>query len=456
MKMENAPARDILLEAEPEETDKERMDRLIKAAGTAAEFLSADLGTIVDNTAATATLNSPAGEWEGGLPGADKILERLRNISFEAAEFSRFCSTSRAAEGTDGGGSEDVIERAEALCGSIEDALSAHGHADKCFVAGERQACLDDAASSGEYSLGDIPCPNGRRDLALRLSAARDALHPVIGERTSAGSLKVAILRLKASMTGNLGQAKNEVLFESQLRDLLIRASELDNSISHIKESMYDRGMGLDDDTEKGLGQGVDRDDLEERLTSKADVSWVQHELQRLWNALDSRVTAAAVVAAVSTSTVGCGDQSAEPTRPQSAPSLNSHPENPEVAGEESQASSPAPSRSTVDPLPSPSTLTAGAVRDPGVDARTGGGYADQQRRPSFNEGLSLMNNLLRKTSRLEQQVGGKVQYFRIGKHRPLGWVGGGRCTIYFLRPTVAGEKAVHRLPSASLTSNHS
>lgn len=407
--MENAPARDILLEAEPEETDAERMDRLVKAAGIAAEFLSADLGTIVDNTAATAALNNSTGEWEGELPGAEKILERLRSISFEASEFSRFCSTSWAAEGTDGSVSGDAIERAEALCGSIEDTLSAHGHADKCFVASERQTCLDDAASSGEYSLGDIPCPNGRRDLALRLSAARDALHPVIGERTSAGSLKVAILRLRASMTGNLGQAKNEVLFESQLRDLLIRVSELDSSIAHMKESVYDRGMDPDDDTEKGVGQGIDRDGLEERLTSKADVSWVQHELQRLWNALDSRVTPAA---AVSTSTVGCGDRSADFIRPQSAPSLNSHPENPEVAGEESQTSSPAPSRSTVDPLSSPSTLTAGVMRDPGVEARTVGGHADHPRRPSFNEGLSLMNNLLRKTSRLEQQVGGKAQHF--------------------------------------------
>lgn len=405
--MENAPTRDILLEAEPpEETDQERMDRLIKAAGTAAEFLSADLGKILDDTAATATLNSSTGEWEGELlPGVDKILERLRNISFEAAEFSRFCSASWAAEGAEGGGSGGAIERAEALCGSIEDTLSAHGHADKCYVASERQACLDDTASFDEYSLGDIPCPNGRRDLALRLSAARDALHPVIGERTSPGSLKVAILRLRANMRGNLGQVKNDVLFESQWRDLLTRVSELDDSVSHIKASMYDRGMGGldDDDTEKGLGQGgVDRDDLEERLTSKADVSWVQHELQRLWNALDSRVTAA-----VSTSTVGCGDQTADSTRPQSAPSLNSRPENPEVAGEESQVSSPAPSRSTVDPLRSPSTLTAGVVRDPGVRAETAEGYTDHQRRPSFNEGLSLMNNLLRKTSRLEQQVGG-------------------------------------------------
>ena len=408
--MENAPARDILLEAEPEETDGERMDRLVKAAGIAAEFLSADLGTIVDNTAAAAAQNSSTGEWEGELPGADKILERLRSISFEASEFSRFCSTSRVAEGTDGSVGGDVIERAEALCGSIEDTLSAHGHADKCFVASQRQACLDDTTSSGGYSLGDVPCPNGRRDLPLRLSAARDALYPVIGERASAGSLKVAILRLRASTTGNLGQVKNEVLFESQLRDLLIRVSELDNSIAHMKESMYDRGMDIDDDTEKGQGQGIDRDDLEERLTSKGDVSWVQHELQRLWNALDSRVTPAA--AAVSTSAVGCGDQSADSTRPQSAPSLNSHPENPEVAGEESQASSPPPSRSTVDPLSSPSTLTAGVKRDPGVEARTAAGYADHQRRPSFNEGLSLMNNLLRKTSRLEQQVGAKAQQF--------------------------------------------
>ena len=437
--MENAPARDILLETEPEETDGERMDRLLKAAGTAADFLSADLDTIVDSTAATAALSSSTGEWEDELPGANKILERLRNISFEAAEFSRFCSTNRVAEGPDGGGG-DAIGRAEALCGIIEDTLSAHGHADKCYVAGERQACLDDTASSGVYSLGDIPCPNGRRDLALRLSAARDALHPVIGERTSAGSLKMAILRLRTNIGGNLGQVKNDVLFESQWRDLLIRVSELDGSISHIKESMNYRGMGALDDTEKGAGQGVDRDDLEERLTSKADVSWVQHEFQRLWNALDSRVTAA-----VSTSTVGCGDQIADSTRPRSAPSLNSRPENPEVACEESQASSPAPSHSTVDPLPFPSTLTAGVVRDTGVGVRTARGDADHQRRPSFNEGLSLMNNLLRKTSRLEQQVGGKV--FR-KKKISASWLSGCRLVYYNLPRYSSGRKGSPSVPA--------
>ena len=106
--MENAPARDILLETEPEETDGERMDRLLKAAGTAADFLSADLDTIVDSTAATAALSSSTGEWEDERPGANKILERLRNISFEAAEFSRFCSTNRVAEGPDGGAGDAI------------------------------------------------------------------------------------------------------------------------------------------------------------------------------------------------------------------------------------------------------------------------------------------------------------------------------------------------------------
>ena len=431
--MENAPTQNTILEPEPEETDGERMDRLVKAAGTAAEFLSTDLGKIVDKTATTAatTFDSSAGEWEeGGLP-ADKILERLRNISFEAAEFSRSCGINRAAEegadgGSGGGGGgdwNDVVERAEIFCANLEDTLSAHGHTDKCsFIAGERQACLDDTASSGECSLGDVLCPNGRRDLTLRLATVRDALHPVIGERTSAGSLKVAMLRLRANTRGNVGQVKNDVLFESQWRDLLTRMSELDDAVSHIKESMsYDRGVGLDDDddddndteketTRQGPAQGVDSGgDLEERLTLKADVSWVQHELQRLWNALDSRVTAA-----VSTSTVGCGDQTTDSTRPRSAPPLNGRPENPEVAGEESQMSTQASSGSTVESLPPSSMLAAGVVRGPGERAgAAGGGCADHQRRPSFNEGLSLMNNLLRKTSRLEQQVShDKIQYF--------------------------------------------
>ena len=482
---------------EPDETGDERMARLLKAAGAATEFLAADLGKILERSSSSSSSssnsnsNSVASGGEGAAPsvGSKKdplaaengqgqrnqaatppktaaqeeeekkkgIFEKLRDVSVQAAEFSRLCSMSTnnvgggiegdGGDGDDGSGSSRntavladdaagaAVERAEALCGRIEGLLSAaaddsdgdndrlqrppasverqHEHGGDVGVGVDSNKPGTDGSDEGgdtaaegkskgkgkgegkgkntnTWHIGGIVCPNGRQDLPARLAAARDALVPVIGERTSVGSLKVALLGLKSSV---------ERETETRLKELYDRVSVLDKSMSGMKDSLrgttgrHDRrSIDLDMDMDTGGGGGgtdgggVTEDDLEERLSYKADVSWVQRELQRLWDALDARAMAA--MAALGTQQMG--------VRPRSAPSSNnsrSNKENtPEMAGEEESDVTPS-SRVISTSLPSAQTLLATGI---------GGSHVQ---RSSLNEGSSIIKDLLRKFSRLEQQV---------------------------------------------------
>eukprot|EP00752_Nemacystus_decipiens_P012539 g11107.t1 len=401
----------------------------------------------------TASNNAAEGKARG------EIFQKLQQVSIEAAEFSRLCSKSTnhtgggiergEGNGDDGSGgnrtadavpaddatSGAAIKRAEGLCGRIESLLSAaaddsDSDADCDLLKVQHRSRSDDPSRSDERQhsqgsdvvagdrkpeiygdvgdpagermskredcshVGGIVCPNGRKDLPLRLAAARDALAAVIGERTSLGSLKVALRGLKSRVE----EKEHAGLSEERLKELLDRVSGLDKSVSGIQDSLRSDGLhkrhSIDHDMDNGGGGAgggeVTEADLEERLGFKADVSWVQRELQRLWDALDTRAMAA--MAAMGVQQTG--------VRPRSAPSSNNsrsnkENDNPEMAGEEESDVTPG-SRVISTSLPSSTMLSAGI----------GGGHGQ---RPSLNEGSSIIKDLLRKFSRLEQQVASKA-----------------------------------------------
>lgn len=464
VKLEGTPGGIVPVEPEAEETDDERMARFLTASGASAEFLAADLDKILENCS---TGSRTLGGAENGLTvGIDddgrvddtNTMEKLRLVSEEAAEFSLFCSKSGGGTiGLDGGASNrrgftDVgaaVERAESLCSRIEGLLSAHNNSNDTLPPSSLPAAnvelqRKDSSSGGgggnndeelmrsknnEYSnIGDITCPNGRKDLPLRLATLRDALLPVIGERTSLGSLKVALLSLAANVKDNLEQKHAADLLESRWHDLHGTVSSLNNSVSDMKNSLRDNNgrlhrnsMDIDDHGGGGGGErGYSEDELEDRLGFKADVSWVQHELQRLWDAVNSRAVASVVVASGMGSGVVRQDDS---SRPRSAPSSNNsnsrsnnEKDNPETAGEEESdidASLPLTPNSRV----ISATLPSATVLSTGLGGGVGGSagsvarlqHAEHEQRSSFNEGSSLIKDLLRKTSRLEQQVGREV-----------------------------------------------
>lgn len=475
----------MIPEPEAEETDQERMARFIKAAGVAAEFLATDLRKILDSDSnngsrGSSSSSSSSGDHETVRAEPAQITannmdtrDELRLVSLEAAEFSRLCSNSSSsstgdrseesqaglASGTGSGSDQSdavagVVERAETLCGRIEDLLSAaDGHGENVIDSSnkrrrsspssvgvgdqERQPSLEGKGGGGgdgtplesdlkrknsppHISISGIVCPNGRKDLALRLATVRDALLPVIGERTSVGSLRVALLGLAASVRDRLEQtqaAADPHLLESRWNDLQSRMFGLDKSVSDIKDSLGGTGrlhrrsvnMGMDDGGDDfGGDEGGERiteDDLEERLGFKADVSWVQRELQRLWAALDSREASSSSPGVV----VASGIQGADGSRPRSAPSSNGSVSrsskrngNPETAGqEESDVDADADASLSLTPVSrvTSTSLPSAGVLSMGLGAGGGG-------RSSFHEGSSIIKDLLRKTSRLEQQVG--------------------------------------------------
>ncbi|CAN0312301.1 unnamed protein product [Ectocarpus sp. 6 AP-2014] len=436
----------VPIETEPEETDEERMARLLKTAGTATEFLAEDLDKIFDSNGgyagdatATAADNAEANHELGQVLSArssdsniDHALQELRHVSVNAVECSRLCnavaSASGQAEGDeigpDGGraGSDSnvdaAVRRVEALCGHIQDLLSTHDknissskNKAKLPATGEieRQGSLEGNGGVG-LKIDDIVCPNGRKDLVQRLTAARDALLPVIGERSSVGSLRVAFLGLTASVRANLEEKQARDLMEERWNDLRGRVSGLDTSVSDIKDSLHDEGHhrygSLDMESDNG-------EDLEERLGCKADVSWVQRELQRLWDALNARAMAAVGAMSPRTGAEVTEGHGGDPSRPRSAPPTNYDKENhnPETAGQEEGDldASPSQANSRVISGSLPSSALSTALGGGGGGGGGGSQGAVGGRRASFNEGASLIKDLMKKTSRLEQQVATKA-----------------------------------------------
>lgn len=463
VKLEGTAGGIVPVEPEPEETDEERMARFLKASGVSAEFLAADLDKILEscstgsgtrggaeNGATTEAQPIPV-----GIDGDDHVddnstIEKLRLVSEEAAEYSLFCSNSSTGSrcgggkiGLDGGASNRndptdagaAVKRAESLCGRIENILSTHNSS---LSAANGELQRKDLSSGGDggnnekelirsknkdYShIGDITCPNGRKDLPLRLATLRDALLPVIGERTSLGGLKVALLSLTASITDSLEQKYAAELLETRWHDLHGTVSSLNNSVSDMKNSLRDNNgrhhrNSTEIDDHGGGERGFSEDEFEDRLGFKADVSWVQHELQRLWDAVNSRTVASVVVASGTGSGVVRQDDS---SRPRSAPSSNnsnsrsnSEKDNPETAGEE-ESDVDASLPPTPDSRVISASLPSATVLSTGLGGGVGGSagsvprlqHAEHEQRSSFNEGSSLIKDLLRKTSRLEQQVG--------------------------------------------------
>ncbi|CAM9771591.1 unnamed protein product, partial [Ectocarpus sp. 8 AP-2014] len=479
----------VPIETEPEETSEERMARLLKTASTATEFLAEDLDKILDSNGgnagdatATAVDNAEANHELDQVQSArssdsniDHALQELRHVSVNAVECSRLCNdvanASGQAEGDeigpDGGGAgsdhnvDAAVRRAEALCGSIQDLLSAHEKnissiKNKAELSAtgeiERQGSLENNGGVG-LKLDHIVCPNGRKDLVQRLTATRDALLPVISERSSVGSLRVALLGLTASVRANLEEKQARDLMEERWNDLRGRVSGLDTSVSDIKDSLHDEGHhrygSLDMDSDNG-------EDLEERLGCKADVSWVQRELQRLWDALNARAMAA--VGALSPRT-GAGvteGQGGDPSRPRSAPSTNYDKENhnPETSGQEEgdldASPSQANSRVISGSLPSSALSTALGGGDGGGGGSQG---AVGGRRASFNEGASLIKDLMKKTSRLEQQMATKADNEEVMK--ALASVGNKLRKVGIVIPAIQEELAnkIERKDLAKLVS---
>lgn len=372
------------------------MVRLLKAAGTAAEFVATDLRKIIDKSDVTPSTSSiQANGARSRQGGVHDVMEQLLHISIEAEEYARRCSIDRWGADTDGGG--EAAERAENLCARIGDTLSLGASSDVSVPPGAWREPSTAGAGREGNALGDVVCPNGRRDLRERLEAARDALLPVVGERTSVGGVKVTLSRMMADLTTKLERTATTEHLMYELQDLQGKTSDLDRAVGDIKDFIYDRGIGGDDGgvgARRGEGGGgVSDEALDERLAVKADVSWVQHELQGLWNAIHSSTMATEATCG------GGGNQATTSCHSTSSVSSKNRKENPETAGEESDVASPPPSREVRGVLSSLGTTgRAGA----GGDALAG---VDNQRRSSFTEGSSLVKDLLRKISRLEQQV---------------------------------------------------
>lgn len=412
-------------------------------------------------------------------------MDKLRLVSLQAAEFSRLCMNSSSSStgnrgeesqaGLASGSGSDrndavagVVERAETLCGRIEDLLSADdGNENSAIDSSNKRRRSSPSSSSTSVRVGElerqpsrggegggnstphesdlkhknspshvsvsgIVCPNGRKDLAVRLATARDALLPVIGERTSVGSLRVALLGLAASVRDRVEQtqaAADPHLLETRWDDLQSRVSDLDKSVSDLKDKyslggngqLHDRSVNIgigdggdgngSDDDDGGGRVTVTEDDLEERLVLKADVSWVQRELQRLWAALDARDASPSPSPSSPGVIVTSGTQGADGSRPRSAPLSsngsdsrnNKRNGDPETAGqEESDADADADAALSLTPV---SRMTSTSLPSSGVLAMSMGHGAGSGGRSSFHEGSSLIKDLLRKTSRLEQQV---------------------------------------------------
>lgn len=226
----------MLVPAVPEETPAERMSRLLEMAATNLGYLSTDLDEIVHHQLASddGHVDTVSGcTMTGGVNDGQAratvskggMLERLRAISIDAADFASRCRKGNwydlgtaARDGERGGQvlAGAIFLRAESLCARIEATLS-EPHADELemkYAADSRGTDVKDVRMSGEgtastlgysWSLGDIQCPNGRRELPARLKAARDVLFPIVEEGTSVGKLKITLRGLKDDFERALG-----------------------------------------------------------------------------------------------------------------------------------------------------------------------------------------------------------------------------------------------------------
>ena len=245
---------------EPEETSTERMARLLKASGAAAGLLATDVTDILGKVnGALATSDSLGHDSFGGRRlSSSGTIRRLEQLAEEAREYSRRYSTGWDMNGDDNG-DQDAVNCVEALGACIEEVLSSvyfNRNSNGTNTPRHETSTLDAPEESLESRIG-IRRSSHCRDLRQSLEAALEAFLPVIGERTSLGGLRLAILDLKTRVNESV---------EVGWRQLHARVSSLDNDVSGF---VKDHGSALED-----------------RLAVKADVSWVQRELQRVWETL--------------------------------------------------------------------------------------------------------------------------------------------------------------------------
>lgn len=336
---------DEIPEPEHVETAKERMARLLKAVGSATNFLAVDLSKSLAKAkeeSATNNTSSTDHHGSGRQRSFSGNIQRLEHIAEEAREYSRRCSTGWGEDGD-----RYAVECAEALGTRIERALTVditgNGKRPNEQPHNDYRTDLNPTDAPEEEPLQSIQSPNERRELRQRLEAARDALLPVISERTSVGSIRLALLALRA---------------------------RVDEFVEAGRCQVQDDDGGEKQDVKEIINEIINGMELEKRLAAKADLSWVKIELHRLWDALD---------ALPMTPIDSLVDQTIELNHSKSESPDQIPTETPERAREK-RDESPPPQHSISTPLP---------VENPGLE--------DQNR--------SLIRDLLTKTSRLEQQV---------------------------------------------------
>lgn len=339
---------DTIPEPEHVESAEERMARLLKAAGSATNFLAVDLGK---------SLAKSKDESETGTSSTDHHgigrrrsfsgdIQRLEHIAEEAREYSRRCNTGWGEDGD-----RYAVKCAESLGTRIERALpvgiTGNGKRRNDPLHNDCQTVLNSTDVPEEEPLQSIQNPNERWELCQRLEAARDALLPVIAERTSVGSIRLALLALEARMN-EFGEAE--------------------------RCQVQDHDGGEKQDVQEMINESINRVKLEKLLAAKADLSWVKIEIRRLSGALDSRPITPMESRVVQTIEL----IQSKSESPDQIPT-----ETPERAGEEKDES-PLPPHPISTPISAPVP-----VRNPRLE----------------EENRSFIRDLLRKTSDLEQQV---------------------------------------------------
>lgn len=336
---------DKIPEPEHVETAEERMARLLKAAGSATNLLAVDLGkSLAKAKEESATDTSSTDHHDTGRRRSfSGNIQRLEQIAEEAREYSRRCNTGWGEDGD-----RYAVEYAEALGTHIERALSisitGNGKGRNDPPHNDCLTALNSTDVPEEEPLQSIQNPNERRELRQRLEAARDALLPVIAERTSVGSIRLALLALRARM---------------------------DEFVEAGRCQVQDYDGGEKQGVQEMINEIINGIYLEKRLAAKADLSWVKIELQRLSNALGTRPMTPKESRVVQTIEL----IHSKSESPDQIPT-----ETPERTGEERDESPPPQHPLSTTPLP---------VGNPGLE----------------EENRAFIRDLLRKTSDLEQQV---------------------------------------------------
>lgn len=369
---------------------------ILDAASATLEALSIAIDEALVEAGACAEAEDEREARRGGESHRDDAAspqERLRWISGGAVELSRLCQGLQGSEAgeEEGGVTPDMARHAEELCCSIYSALSGH--------------------------LGREPLSDSLRRLRGPMEDARQSLVPIIGQGSSVGAVRVALLSLRADLEKAMARPLRTTEEEPDTPDeghlaygldaVRVRMSDLEDGLADVRQLLGEGTIGASTAGRLTTMQGLNREDFEHGLRGKADVSYVQIELRRLWDALNSRPIAA-VTGSAAEAWAQEEARASRDTPPTSLPAVQSGaPRNPENTGEDIDPSPPAtpvvrllPATAAMRHLDDRASLDAGAV-----DRQSALRQEPRCSSPSLHEGSPLIRDLLRKTSRLDQQV---------------------------------------------------